>query len=116
MAQQHDGPLGAGEKGRFAPIYLGDVPGGSEVRNHHCEWLLHPVFAVAQLLDRRRCGGVAGQVKTAQAFDGHDAAGRQRLLGCGEGGVPGRCIGAARPEASSNQTCGPQTGQATGWA
>ena len=88
--EQDDRALGAGEELSLAPAYPGHPAGRLQVRDHHRERLLHPVLTVAQLLHGGRPGGIAGQVKSAQALDGHDFPGRQGVLGCRQGGVSGR--------------------------
>ena len=85
-----------------------------EVGHHHRERLVVACLAPAQLGDRGVVGGVDGEVVAADALDRHDPPGAERV----DGGVERRRARrpARSPSASRHASCGPQAGQALGWA
>ena len=85
-----------------------------EVGDHHGERLVVAGLAPAQLGHGGRVGGVDGEVVAADALDGHDRAAAQRVDGSVERGVAAARTSARRSCAKAS--CGPQTGQALGWA
>ena len=83
-----------------------------QIRAHQGQGFLLPVLSLPQAPDRLFLNGLHGQMKSSQAFDGHDPALPKQAGGFGDGilTVDGR------PVSSMRATRGPQVQQALGWA
>ena len=66
-----------------------------EVARHQGEWLIAAPFARAQALHGRGVARIAGQVESAESFDGQNLAGREAVARFGED----RCIAVTRYQA-----------------
>ena len=83
LFEQHDGPLGAFEGGRFGGRHLGPVGHAGHVGKHQRQRLVGTALAHTQAQHRIAIGGVAGQVKTTEALDGDHFAQLQAAQGFG---------------------------------
>ena len=86
---EHDRPLDGGQQRAVLIGELGDALGFAEVPDHDGERLRLAALAVAKTHDRHRRGGVAREMKPAQAFDGDGHRRAQRAGGEVDGEIGG---------------------------
>src|SRR5262245_58779143 len=67
--EQDNGPFTAREEAGLFLIDAGIMANRVEVPHHQSEWLVNAALASSQLPHRFVVGGVAGQVKSADALD-----------------------------------------------
>ena len=82
---QDDGPFPGEEQRPFQVAQAAQTLGLGQVPDHEGKGFGHPAFALPEGLDGPVMAGVGGQVKAAQAFDGHDLAIFQQARGRRDG-------------------------------
>ena len=80
-----DGPFPGEEQRSFQVAQVAQAFGLGQVPDHEGKGFGHPAFAFPEGLDGLVIAGVGGQVKAAEALDGHDPAMVQPTRGRGDG-------------------------------
>jgi hypothetical protein len=75
-----------GKQGFRVPGKQNQTAGDFGISRHESKWLFLAIFALAQSRDRGGVGGIAGEVVSAQPFDGDDSASSQQLGGSPDAG------------------------------
>ena len=83
------------------------------IADHHRQRLAVAMLAFAQAHDGGLVGRIDAEMKSADAFDGHDPA-REQFVNTLRDGIGGR--DRSGRSATASQTCGPQSQQALGCA